>query len=91
METTSIRGVYFFPDRNLYRAKVHYNNKSYHSGYFEDKEKAISVYKTAKENAKKGITPERATIQVNENGKRIYRPRKIKNTTETSSSSDASP
>ena len=91
METSSdfqfsARGVHFFPDRELYRAKIHYKNKPYHLGYFEDKDDAISAYKTAKENARKGIAPERAVIRTNENGKRIYRPRKNK----TSSRSDTS-
>ena len=94
MESTSIRGVYFFPDRDLYRAKVHYKNKAYHLGYFEDKEKAELAYKTAKENAKKGITPERAVIRTDENGKRIYRARKPKNkstgTSETSEKTSSS-
>ena len=75
---TVSKGVYEYTHRNLFRAKINYKNKPFHLGYFENKEDAITAYNTAKENAKKGIPPERAVIRTNENGKRIYRTKKSK-------------
>ena len=50
---TVSNGVYEYTHRNIFRAKINYKNKSFHLGYFENKEDAITAYKTAKENAKK--------------------------------------
>ena len=87
---TVSKGVYEYTHRNLFRAKINYKNKPFHLGYFENKEDAITAYNTAKENAKKGIPPERAVIRTNENGKRIYRTKKSKEKATASSASPAS-
>ena len=84
---TVSNGVYEYTHRNLFRAKINYKNKSFHLGYFENKEDAITAYQTAKENAKKGIEPPSAVIRTNENGKRIYRTKKSKEQAAASSSS----
>ena len=72
-EIVKLKGVYYFPDRNIYRTKINVNKKVIHLGYFEDPHEAKRVYDAAKESAKKGLAIVRPEIAMGENGKRRYR------------------